>query len=131
MHVDEIQKRINKIPAAMAAKGLLQPDASFEIPANAECYVLLKWSKGGERFMDTGYEWCRGKTAQEALKKAAAYIDALPSAEEAKRNTFLKALGKVIDLGNTLGQDVGALMSEMKRISENAITDGRGIQPAE
>jgi hypothetical protein len=56
------------------------------------------------------------------LDKAEAYIAALPSAEETKRNTFIAALAKVVDLGNELGQDVGVLASEMKRISENAIT---------
>ena len=132
MHTDKIRARLDAMPAAMSAKGLRLPEAQFDISANADMKVYLKWNDGsGNVFRDEKYEFCRGSSPAEVLAMAESFIAALPSADETKRNTFMKALGKVIDLGNELGQDVGALMSEMKRISENAITDGRSIHPAE
>ena len=132
MHTDKIRARLDAMPAAMAAKGLRMPEAQFDITANAGMKVYLKWTDGaGNSCRDERYEFIRSDNPGDVLAKAESFIAALPSADETKRNTFMKALGKVIDLGNELGQDVGALMSEMKRISENAITDGRGIHPVE
>lgn len=129
MNVNDIQKRIDAMPAAMSAKGLRQPHVEFCLRGNAPLQIMLRSAKGPQT-LDHRYEWFDGSSPREILGKAEAWIANLPSAEETKRNTFLAALGKVIDLGNELGQDVGALMSEMKRISENALTDQR-IQATE
>jgi len=123
MGTNEIQQIINAMPARMSAKGLLHPDAKLELEANAQPSMTLVWSMGDSTsYSNRRYEWLKADTPREALDKAEAYIAALPSAEETKRNTFIAALAKVVDLGNELGQDVGVLASEMKRISENAIT---------
>jgi len=126
MNANDIQQIINAMPARMSARGLLKPDANFQLSANVEPYATLTWSSGTD-FSIAGrkYEFARAATPREALDKAEAFIAALPSAEETKRTTFLSALAKVVDLGNELGQDVGALASEMKRLSENVITDQR------
>jgi len=130
--ISEVQKRMDALPAAMSAKGLRLPNTTFWLEANSDARLYLKWNAGaGDLYSDEKREWFRGKTASEMLDAAEAYIDALPSAEETKRNTFLAALGKVIDLGNEFGQDVGALASEMKRLASNALTDQRSIEPAE
>lgn len=132
MKIEDIQKRVDGICRAMLDKGLRQPEARFWVESNAEFLVYLTWKEGASGALrDDRSEMYRGKTAEPLFRKADTFVSKLPDKETARRNTFLNALGKVIDLGNELGQDVGALMSEMKRISENAITDGRGIQPAE
>ncbi|UOK71682.1 hypothetical protein [Ancylobacter polymorphus] len=126
MNTTDIQALIDAIPARMADKGLRQPDGEFCIRANSTPSVMLKWWKQNG-ISNTHYEFLRADTPAEALDKAVKFIAAMPSAEEAKRNTFLEALAKVVDLGNELGQDVGALVSEMKRLSENVITDQRKV----
>lgn len=130
--ISDVQKRMDALPAAMSTKGLRLPAATFRLEANSDAQLYIKWNAGaGNSCFDEKLEWFRGDTAPEMLDAAEAYIEALPSAEETKRNTFLAALGKVIDLGNELGQDVGALASEMKRLASNALTDQRSIEPAE
>lgn len=130
--ISEIQARLDALPAAMSAKGLRLPGAVFWLEANAEQRAYLTWKTGvGVSYRDEHTERLRGNSASEILDAAEAFIKALPTAEETKRTTFLKALGKVIDLGNELGQDVGPLASEMKRLASNALTDQRRIDPAE
>lgn len=124
MDTREIQKRIDAMPAALASKGVLEPDAEFSINANANPMVLLKW-KREKGYTDKHYEFIRATSPQGAIDKADAFIAGMPSAEETKRSQFLEALGRVIDLGDELGQDIGPLVSEMRRLSENAITDQR------
>lgn len=129
MNTADIQSIINALPERMSEKGLRQVDAEFDIKANAQPLVILKWwqEKG---YTNTHHEFIHADTPAAALDAAVKFITELPSAEETKRNTFIAALGKVIDLGNELGQDVGVLASEMKRLAENAITDQRGQRRA-
>lgn len=124
MNTTDIQTLINAMPARMSDKGLRKADASFRIDANSQPCVLLIWHRP-KGITDNHYEFLRADTPAAALDAAVKFITALPSAEETKRNTFIAALGKFIDLGNELGQDVGVLASEMKRLAENAITDQR------
>lgn len=128
-----IQKRLDAMPEAMSAKGLRLPDAALLAKSNQEITCWVSWNTGAsDRYVDEKSEVFRGSAPASLLDKAEAFIAALPSADETKRNTFLTALGKVIDLGNELGQDVGALASEMKRLASNAITDQRSrVEPAE
>jgi len=124
MNTIEIQQIINTMPARMSAKGLREPAVEFSLRANVSLQVMLKWKKGGGVY-DHHYEWLCADSPREALDKAEAFIAALPSAEETKRNNFLTALGKVIDLGRETGIEVefvNPLVETMKRISENAIT---------
>lgn len=129
----DIQRRLDAMPAAMSAKGLRLPEAALWAKANEEIRCWVSWNTGASnRYSDEKTEVFRGSAPASLLDEAEAFIAALPSADETKRNTFLNALGKVIDLGNELGQDVGALASEMKRLASNALTDQRpNVEPAE
>lgn len=132
MDVTEVQKRIDAMPAKMSAKGLRLPDVKVWMSANGDVSVALKRNIGaGNDYRDEKSEYLRGTSIAHLLNEAEAWIENLPSAEETKRDTFLAQLGKVIDLGRDLGQDVGALAAEMKRLASNAITDQRSVQPAE
>ena len=126
MGTNEIQQIINAMPARMSAKGLREPDVKFNLSANSHPQVMLTWSaETSTSYVDRKYEWAGADTPREALDKAEAYISALPSAEETKRNNFLTALAKVVDLGRETGIEVdfvNPLVDTMKRISENAIT---------
>jgi len=134
MHTDEIQRRIDQIVLAMLAKGLPQPGAEFEVRANMTPRLTLTWKQEG-RICDRHYEFVDGATPAAILDDADKLIAALPSAEENRRNAFLSALGKVIDLGRENGIEVefiNPLVKTMKRLAEAALTDQRGsIAPAE
>lgn len=127
MNASEIQKRVDELSKAMTAKGLREPDFSFSIRSHNDLkgYATWKAHNVGSRFGNEKYEFFHGSTPQEVIDKATAFIASLPSAEEAKRDEFLKALGGVIDLGKSSGIEVevlNPLLATMKRLSENALT---------
>jgi hypothetical protein len=71
------------------------------------------------------YEWFLGSDFSTALDKAITFINALPSAEQAKLHHFMGKLGKLIDGAKSDGINVdylNPLLDTMKRLSENIIT---------
>lgn len=131
MEIHVMQEQVNKLSAAMVAKGLRQPRAEFRIGSNVEWVALLAWKPFSARddvYVSDTYEWIRGGTEGEILAKADAFIAALPDAEQHRRQEFLTALGNVIDLGRQHNIDVeyvNPLVASMKKLSENVITDQR------
>lgn len=127
MDTAEIQKRIDVMPAAMSAKGLIEPEASFTATANGQPRVAIHWYRtvaDRQKYNGTG-EWFREGTILERLDAADAFIAALPGREEVKFKEFMVALGGVIDLGKDNGIEVeflNPLRATMKKLSENALT---------
>lgn len=126
----EIQKRIDELSDAMIAKGMREPEAQIWLKAKCETTVYLAWKSGTSGGLYGNGEqnrFIRGTVAG-SLAGAATFIAEQPDAETAKLNDFMKALGGVIDLGNRNGIEVdflNPLVETMKRLSENALTDGR------
>lgn len=121
----EIQTRINAIPQIMGAKGLVSPDARFELRANMQCHVMLTWhDKPG------GFVWdeCRtfpADSVEHAFDAALAFIASMPTIEETNFKRFAAALGEAIELGQKAGIDVkfvNPLVEAMERLSANIIT---------
>lgn len=130
MTIDEIQKRVDALIAAMLAKGLRAPEAAAYLRGNEQPSVSLVWrdARSGTSLSDRQYEFLRADTLPEALDKADAFVAELPDAEERRMHEFMGALGKVIDLGRETGIDaefVNPLEVQMKKLSENVITDQR------
>jgi len=124
------QKRVNDLAAAMVAKGMRQPHAQLDIKANEEPTVYLRWKSGigrNDPFDGVKYEFIKGDIAT-ALEKASDFIAKRPSAEQAKLQDFMSALGSVIDIGKQHNIEVeflNPLVATMKTLSENVITDQR------
>jgi hypothetical protein len=76
--IEDVQARINTMPAAMNAKGLRNPEASFVIRANDEISAYLSWDDKKTSY-GTKYEWVKGKTPADILNMMDAFIAALPS----------------------------------------------------
>jgi hypothetical protein len=130
MDTTAIQKRIDKMPAAMSAKGLYLPEAEFVLNANGNCRVALRWYKSAEdkEYYRSSAEWFRGGSIADQLDAADQFIAGLPSKQETQFREFMGALGNVIDLGKSNGIEVeflNPLTETMKRLSENALTDQR------
>lgn len=122
-----IQKRVDELSAAMVAKGMVAPAASLHIESNAQPGVYLKWNDKSEQF-GRASEWIVADTVADAFVEAERFVSSQPSAEQARLNEFMRALGKAIDLGNQYGIDaeyLNPLTASMKKLSENAITDQR------
>jgi hypothetical protein len=127
MDANEIQKRLDPMPAKMSAKGLIQPKADYVIEANSEGRVSIGWyatvaDKNNYRWSS---EWFRDGSIAERLDAAEKFIADLPSKEETKFKEFMGALGAVIDLGKANDIEVefmNPLVATMKKLSENALT---------
>lgn len=126
MDTADIQKRLDMMPAAMAAKGLINPSAEFELNANAGARVWLKWRRpDSDRDYDMAYHAIEGETTEAKLEAADAFIAGLPSKDETRLRNFMGALGKVIDMGRHTGIEIeflNPLTESMKKLSENALT---------
>lgn len=124
--IAEIYEGINPLPAMLSAKGKVKPNVDFHVEANVGIRITMSWVKPYVTTeWDRNYEVFFGNDFAEALDKARKYINALPSAEQAKLNNFMRQLGKVIDHGKEDGIEVeflNPLLDTMKRLSENIIT---------
>jgi hypothetical protein len=129
--IDEIYAAINPMPAMLSAKGKAGPSVRLQIEANARISLLFSWMKSGSsKSWECDYECFISDTVDDAIAKAAAFINALPDAKTARLHDFMGQLGKVIDCGRDLGIDIdylNPLTDTMKRLSDNIITH----QPAE
>ncbi|SFB52038.1 hypothetical protein SAMN03159496_04592 [Rhizobium sp. NFR07] len=125
--INDVQKRVDAMPAAMSAKGLRNPVAKFNIVANEELQAYLSWDDKKTSY-GSKYEWIKGKTPADVLRKMEAFIAKLPSPEETRMKEFMGALSDVIELGRQNGIEVdfvSPLVETMKRLSSNIITDQR------
>jgi hypothetical protein len=130
MDTAAIQKRIDKMPAAMSAKGLHMPQAEFVLDANGNSRIALRWYKSVEdkEHYRTSAEWFRDGSISDHLDAADQFIAGLPSKQETQFREFMGALGNVIDLGRSNGIEVeflNPLVATMQKLSENALTDQR------
>jgi predicted RNase H-like HicB family nuclease len=125
--VVDIQKRVDAFPAKMNAKGIAKPSVNFRVNANESLSVDAHWYAGAH-YTDFKSSHFKGDTPEDAISAFEAWIESLPSIEEARRAEFMSALASVIELGKGSGIEVdfvNPLVETMKRLSENAITDQR------
>lgn len=124
--IDEMYAAINPLPAMLSEKGKVKPEATVMMHANAGISIMLKWKKPYcHNEWEFEYEHCGGATFEQCAEKAIAFIQDLPSAEQAKLNHFMGKLGNLIDAGKDDGIDLdylNPLLDTMKRLSENVIT---------
>jgi len=121
MNTQEIQARLDDLAKAMTAKGLSRPDPGFIMSANVLPRAHVDWGS----LSDRNYKSFAAKTIELSFDAADAFIAAMPTPEEAKRNEFTKALAKAIELGKAAHIEVevlNPLLATMKRLSENALT---------
>lgn len=126
MTIDEIYTALNPLPAMLCAKGKVSPKVEFRIEANAGFNIAMNWRKPYARHdWEHEYECFLGDDFAKVHAKAVDFINALPSAEQAKLHHFMGKLGHLIDAANADGIEVAylnPLVESMKRLSENVIT---------
>lgn len=97
MTIEEIQTALAELVAAMVEKRVLTPRAQIHIPdsgrfaIHCDCSYAHKSFDGGNYFVE------HGDTIAECIDKACAYIDALPSPEEAVTREYLNRVASAID----------------------------------
>ena len=126
MNEDQMQAAANQLMIDLLGKGIRKAKAFIWISANEQPKVSIGGGEYGE--VDYWYEYPRGETVGDAIEKARAIIAKMPDAKTRQMQTFMAALGKVIDLGRDNSIDVdflNPLTATMKALSENIITDQR------
>lgn len=131
----QFQKRVDALVSAMLAKAMREPEAAASLRSNDQPQVMLRWKDARRDWLgsDTSFEFLRADSLAEALDKADAFVAKQPDAEERRMHEFMGALGKVIDLGRESGIDsdfINPLEIQMKKLSENIITDQRKTEAA-
>ena len=127
MDSKDIQAKCDQLATAMMGKGLVKPKASATFNGNEACHVMLGWDDKTKTY-GNDYKYFRGDEIHSVLDEAFAFVSALPSAEEARRDQFLRALAGVIELGKDNGIEVefmNPLAAMMKKLSGNIIADQR------
>jgi hypothetical protein len=124
--IDEIYAAINPIPGMLAAKGKVKPAVEFKVEANVSIGIVFRYMKAyAANKWDSEYHHFYGDNFATALEKAIAFVNDLPSAEDANLHNFMGKLGSLIDFARDDGIKVdylNPLLETMKRLSENVIT---------
>jgi len=126
VNITELQAQADALFKAMTAKGLPVPNAHISVKAFEAPLVYMHWDDPNMTYGRT--EITRDRDISVAIDEAFELIANLPSLEDRKREQFMTALGRVIDLGRENGIDVdfiNQLTATMKRLSENVITHQR------
>lgn len=126
MDTNEIQRRLDAMPAAMSAKGKIKPEANVFFSSNAEPSVHLTWRKKADDWHSTEYFHAeKHADIGVMLDEAEQFIRDLPSKEQEQHRQFLQALSDAIEIGKMNGIDVAhvnPLVEQMKALSKNAIS---------
>lgn len=130
MDTTELQARIDRMPAALNAKGKREPSVVASFNANATPHVMLSWTRTAADpepifGSTTVNQYLTGEDVGALLDNADRIIADLPSIEDARMAEFTNMLAKTIEMGNQHGIDVqfvNPLTEAMKRLSENALT---------
>ncbi|WP_322883243.1 hypothetical protein U8C37_09605 [Sinorhizobium medicae] len=131
MEHTEIQRRVNELSKAMQSKGLREPSVAMRFECNKDIDVYLRWkdvTKTDNLFSSGAFQFFGGDTPEAAFEKASAFVDSLPSADEARMKQFMGALANAIDLGKDNRIEVeflNPLQATMKKLTDNILTDQR------
>lgn len=123
----EIAAALALIEQRIKDKGYHRPSATFKI--NWIGYPMTIAIEHQTQAGGTGHNEFIHATLDEGFKamlgQANAYVDGLVSIEDAKKNAFIAAIGRLIDQGREIGVDVeymNPLTEMMGKLSTNIIT---------
>ena len=125
--VTQIQASMDDIARRMAEKGLIAPEAEYQIVSNKKVCIILGWRKVEARHeYDLDHHWIN--EAADLISAAIAWVDALPTPEDRHRDAFLKLAGAAADYAaehmpaDPIACEVrSSIVAGMQRISENIL----------
>jgi len=97
MTTEQIQSALAELVTAMMGKGVVTPDAQIWISAQGALTIHL--SAGYDSLDGRDYKFISADTDTEALALARAYIDAMPSPEQAIITRHMGLLAAVVEHG--------------------------------
>ena len=121
MTIEEIQARLDALAAAMADKGLINPEPGATIEAGGVLRVVARWHKDAKSLYGDASEYFRRDSIPEALDAADAWCAALPTSEVITMQTYLGKLADAVDYGHSNG--IPAEYVDPVRITQKAMSD--------
>lgn len=132
MHCIEIKDRCQRLETRLSAKGFVTPTVHAAVTFfNRDYSVWMEYRtvKGGKNLTDYFHS---DESMGDAFRQLEAAIDKLKTPAELQREEVVKDLGALIDKARDVGMDVdfiNPLTEQMKRLSENVVTDQRHYPP--
>lgn len=99
MTTEQIQAALAEFVTAMMGKGVVTPSAEYMIKSGREPIIWLWSDHGAPAFDGKDLRQIHGKTPDELIANARAYIAAMPSPEEAIITRHMGLLAAVVDHG--------------------------------
>jgi len=97
MNTTEIQKRLTKLSAAMADKGVQAPSCEFTARDDGVLNLYVRSPYSSNIFEGNHYRFFRGDTPSDCFNAASDYIAALPSPKDAATHEYLTRVASAID----------------------------------
>ena len=126
-----MQAALSDIVTAMMGRGLVKPNATLWLDANTEPRIHVSWKMkdiaGYDARNDKFQSFCNKNGLDQSILDARSFIEAMPPKAERDRQMFMEQLSETIEIGKRIGIEdgfVNPLLDMMKKLSENAITDG-------
>ena len=99
MTTEQIQAALAELVTAMMGKGVVTPSAEYTIKSQSGSYIWLWSSYDTKAFNGEYMHHIVGETPAELLANARAYIDAMPSPEQAAITRHMGLLAAVVEHG--------------------------------
>ena len=126
MTPSDIIETLNTIEKAMTDKGYYGPSAAVKINwCGYELTLNIEYrTEAGEYAKNQFFHENAEDGIGSLLARGFAFVDGLPSIQEAKRNDFIASIGRLIDQGRAIGIEVefmNPLTEMMGKLSTNII----------
>ena len=127
---ENMKATCDELAKLMVDRGIITPSVAIDARSvRRTARVMLNFAKAGESYPDQ-YAFLEGKTIEEAVEKAEAWVRAQATGEERALKDALDLTAKALEAIRKAGLDTGEgaafgaqLEAMMKGLSENVITD--------
>ena len=126
MTTEQIQAALAELVTAMMGKGVVTPEAQLWINAHGPMNAYIK--ARGNSFNGNDFKFISAETDAEAIANARAYIDAMPSPEQAAITRHMGLLAAVVEHGrehNLPDEYVVPAQVALQAMTDNLLT----VQP--
>lgn len=129
--ISGVQAAIDTLPELMAQKGVVQPNAKFELTSNSNMFVWLRGSDEGIKIDDYNYKLVSGKDVGEIFQKCLNHINAMPDPVNLRLEAYTRRLAKATDKAREDGVDekyIAPVSGAIQAMTDNLLTSD-GVAP--
>ena len=124
-NVNQIQEYIENIERALKAKGLFNVSVTCTLSAFSKGFIILYYNATNTSYANSNHKIFYFSDHVNLIEDCYEFISNLPSLEDMKRDTFIKALSNALELGRDAGIDtkvLNPLELTIKKLPNNILT---------